>query len=106
MIEPAMQQGVSVVKKIDTPFLMQQNKSIMTMPLFSHMQEMGLEPTRGNPHQNLNLARLPFRHSCKLLDYLIISLQECQILFRSEKYGDFKGTIVIEQKQKKDGGVI
>ena len=33
MIEPAMQQGVSVVKKIDTPFLMQKNKSIMTMPL-------------------------------------------------------------------------
>ena len=26
------------------------------------MRKMGLEPTRGNPHKNLNLARLPFRH--------------------------------------------
>ena len=26
------------------------------------MRKMGLEPTRGDPHKNLNLARLPFRH--------------------------------------------
>lgn len=34
-----------------------------TAPLKS-VQKMGLEPTRGNPHKNLNLARLPFRHFC------------------------------------------
>ena len=26
------------------------------------MRKTGLEPARGNPHKNLNLARLPFRH--------------------------------------------
>ena len=34
----------------------------MILSLFKCMRKMGLEPTRGNPHKNLNLARLPFRH--------------------------------------------
>ena len=39
---------------------------------FLEMQLMGVEPTRVLPHQNLNLARLPFRHNC-IRDYPIIT---------------------------------
>ena len=40
---------------------------IVSLQLFSLMQEMGLEPTHCCQRQILSLMRLPFRHSCILL---------------------------------------
>ena len=43
------------------------------------MRKTGLEPARGNPHKNLNLARLPFRHFRSNNSYSTLFTGGCQL---------------------------
>ena len=49
------------------------------------MRKTGLEPARGNPHKNLNLARLPFRHFRSNNSYSTLFEGGCQLEIYNNK---------------------
>ncbi len=61
--EPRLQSLAAVAKRVSqTPKSLSENGSLR---LWFLVRERGLEPPRPCGHKNLNLARLPFRHSRK-----------------------------------------